>query len=391
MNILYFHRTQAKGVEGVHIGEIVKAWRRLGHVVRVISPVGDRTGDGSNKNAARGASGLQGRALSFISSKVPEILFEIAEILYNLVSLFQANRQGKQRVDVVFERYAIFAFAGAIFAYFTNSRLIMEVNYTSRSELVRKRSRLLAPLAHWVDSRVFARAFTLVAVSTNLKTHLINEFCIAPERIIVLPNAADPEVFNMEKVSPPEAYIGSRGKTIGFVGGFYPWHGLELLLKAFQIVEAQVPEANLMLIGDGPMMPAIREMCVRMKLVEKVTLTGHIPHTELPRFLTLFHIGVMPDSNDYGSPMKIFEYMSLGKPVVVPDYGPLLDAIEDGEQGMVFPARNVSKLAECLVALLTDEERYQRMSAAARKKIVTKHNWMSNAQSILATLPESLK
>jgi glycosyltransferase involved in cell wall biosynthesis len=92
----------------------------------------------------------------------------------------------------------------------------------------------------------------------------------------------------------------------------------------------------------------------------------------------------MPDSNDYGSPMKIFEYMSMGKPVVVPDYPPLLDVVNDNEEGRVFPARNVPEMAACLEMLLTDTMAYQRMAEQARRKIVTKHNWLDNGRAILS-------
>ena len=142
-----------------------------------------------------------------------------------------------------------------------------------------------------------------------------------------------------------------------------------------------------MLIGDGPMLPAIREQSEKLGLASRVILTGRIGHKELPGYIRLFDVGVMPDSNDYGSPMKIFEYMSLRKPVVVPDYGPLLDAIEDGKEGRIFKARDVQQMADCLTMMLSDQATYDRMSEQARNKILSKHNWLNNGKAILAMLP----
>lgn len=382
MKIVYLHRTQAKGVEGVHIGEIVKAWRKIGHEVRLLSPVDEQLGD-APANEVANKPGLKQKLFRFVSSRLPEFFFELAEIGYNLVALNQARKLGRANVDFIFERYAIFAFAGAFLAKRWNKPFVVEVNYTSCSALVRERSALLAPLARRVDAYIFRRATGLAAVSTELKRHLMEEFGVPQEKIIVLPNAADPDIFDMAKVTREPRYANAQLKTIGFVGGFYPWHGLDLLLQAFQKMSARIPDSRLLLVGDGPMMPAIREQSEKMGLADRVLLTGRVAHQHLPGYLAIFDVGVMPDSNDYGSPMKIFEYMSLAKPVVVPDYGPLRDAVDDGVEGRIFAPKDIEAMANCFVDVLLNEETYQRMSHAARKKILNKHNWLNNAKQIL--------
>lgn len=384
MNILYFHRTQAKGVEGVHIKEIVRAFQRLGHKVDIVSPVGDRLGDKTSSAKAAAAPGWRERFYRSLSHYLPELIFELAELLYNFQALRQARRTlDSSKVDMIFERYAIFGVAGAYLSKKWNKPLIIEVNYTSCSALVRHRSALLKPLARRLDQRIFDRALGLVAVSSRLKQHLMEVYGIPPEKIIVLPNAADPDVFDISRVVRKSLPF-TGGKIIGFVGGFYPWHGLDLLLSAFQSVAQKVGDARLLLVGDGPMMAEIRQRVHQSGLGDRVVLTGKVPHQDLPGYIANFYVGVMPDSNDYGSPMKIFEYMSMGKPVVVPDYPPLLDVVNDNEEGRVFPARNVQEMAACLEMLLTDTMAYQRMAEQARRKIVTKHNWLDNGRAILS-------
>lgn len=344
MDILYLHRTQARGVEGVHVSEIVKAFRHEGHRVGIVSPVGDRL---EGEAPPTTAHARQERLFDAVSRHMPELAFELAELLYNFQAHRQARRSfGPANVDVIFERYAIFAVAGAWLSKRWKRPLIVEVNYTSCSPLVRQRSRLLRPLARRLDRYVFNQAAGLVAVSSQLKRHLIEEYGVPPEKIVVLPNAADPQAFDPSRIAPKA--LPTQGRIIGFVGGFYPWHGLELLLDAFQVVAQTVDDSRLLLIGDGPTLPAIRERIGQMGLEQRVLLTGRVPHRDLPAYIAAFHVGVMPDSNDYGSPMKIFEYMAMGKPVVVPDYPPLLDAVSDGEEGKVFRARDVQGMAECL-------------------------------------------
>lgn len=383
MNIVYFHRTQARGVEGVHIGEIVKAFRHLGHQVTLVSPVGERLGNEAAKPGAANAPSLKERLYGFVSRNLPEFIFELIELGYNLQALRQTHRQvDMTQVDMLFERYAIFSVIGAYLSKKWGKPLIVEVNYTSCSPLVRRRSVFLMPLARYVDRYIFNQATGLAAVSSHIKQHLIDTYGIPAEKIVVLPNAADPEVFDMNRITRV-TIPGATGKIIGFVGGFYPWHGLEMLLEVFRTVAEKVEAAQLLLVGDGPMMTTIRQKVHEYRLDDRVILTGKVAHPDLPGYIANFDIGIMPDSNDYGSPMKIFEYMSMGKPVVVPDYPPLLDVVQDGQEGRVFRARNVREMADCLIMLLTDTAAYTRMALQARRKVVNQHNWLVNVTAIL--------
>ena len=382
LKILYLHRTQADGVEGVHIGEIVTAMRRLGHHVEIVSPVGNRLGDGGLA-AAPTPPTLKQRALRLVSRILPEWCFELLELSYSLLAIADVRRRfTPDDVDVIFERYAIFAFAGAHLARAWHKPFYLEVNYTCQSALVRRRSAILKPLARSVDRLVFRRATGLFPVSSVLKDHLVRDYAVAPEKIRVLPNAADPARFDPAKTAP----VPGAGRAIGFVGGFYPWHGLDLLLAAFRQVAPEFPDTYLLLVGDGPMRATIERQALAVGLEQRVLLPGRAPHRELVSSLARFHVGVVPDSNDYGSPMKVFEYMAMAKPVIAPDYGPLRDALTDGEEGLLFRPGDAGDLARCLRTLLSDPASYERMASAARSRVVATHNWTANARVILQTI-----
>lgn len=381
MNLLYLHRTQAQGVEGVHIGEIVKAMRRLGHTVRIVSPVGDRFGDEAAAGAAK-PTGMR-KLYGFVTRHLPEVAFELLELAYNLKAVRDIRRHARpDDVDAIFERYAIFGLAGAYVARRWGKPLYLEINYTSQSALVRRRSRLLQPLARALDRRLFRQAAGLFAVSSYLKDHLVRDFGVPADKVYVLPNAADPDVFDPARIAAAPA----DGRLIGFVGGFYRWHGLPLLLEAFTRIAPDFADARLLLIGDGPMRSEIERRVASNGLRERVLLPGRMPHAALPAQMASFHVGVMPDSNDYGSPMKIFEYMAMGKPVVVPDYGPLRDCVSDGEEGFIFRPGDAADLARCLARLLDDAALYRRMAERARRRVLERHNWRRNAETILQTM-----
>lgn len=387
MKIVYVHRTRAQGVEAVHIGQIVQGFRKLGHEVQMLSPVGDFiehvTPPKAQAAAAPGKPGLLHRLID----RMPEVAFELMELAYNAKALWEGMRRFRRgTVDGVYERYAIFAVAGMLLARWWKVPFVIEVNYTSLSPLVRQRSAWLKPLARWVDRLLFRSATHLLAVSSYLKQHLIEEFGIEPDRISIVPNAADPAVFDPEKALQAEAPALPAGRIVGFVGGFYRWHGLDLLVDAFLRIADEFPDANLLLVGDGPMRGEIEALAKEKGLSQRVLMPGRIAHAKLVPYVARFDMGVMPDSNLYGSPMKVFEYMSMAVPVVVPDYAPLQDVVTDGVQGRIFRRRDAEHLAACMRELLSDDPLRRQMGRNARQSVLDKHNWLNNASTSLAFL-----
>jgi len=318
----------------------------------------------------------------------PEFLFESAELLYNLPGYSVALTTAKRlRCDFIFERYAILGVVGALLSAHLSLPWVLEVNYTSQNQLVRQRSRIFRSFAKSLEQKMFLRSSGLVTVSSFLRDHLVEDYGARPTRVFVLPNAADPAVFHPGV--QPQRECGTHvldGKIIGFVGGFYPWHGLDLLLDAFLSLKNEVPSAKLLLVGDGPERRRLEERAKSSGVGHRVLFAGPVSHGDLPKWIASFHIGVMPDSNEYGSPMKIFEYMSMGKPLVVPDYMPLRDAVDDGVEGLIFPPGCADALAQRMRLLIEDNDTYTRMAEAARRRVVHRHNWEQNARAILDIL-----
>ena len=128
MNILYIHRTQAKGVEGVHIRGVVEALRELGHRVEIFSPMGDSLEAAEESGQAQPVSRWKARIYWIISRVTPEIVFEILEIGYSLYGFRQARRKFRSsEIDAIFERYAIFGMIGARLAARWNKPLVLEI------------------------------------------------------------------------------------------------------------------------------------------------------------------------------------------------------------------------------------------------------------------------
>ena len=390
--ILVLHRTQGHGVEAVHLRGMVDAMRDAGHRVDLLGP------PGADPYAPPGPAGRPRLAARF-ARQAPELLFELAEQAYDRrLAGRLAALAADTRPDLIYERYAFFGSAGGRFAARLGLPHVLEVNYTVADPLVRRRSRLLAGAARRSEGALFRRASLLAAVSSRLVERVAAQG-VAAERVLLMPNAVDRRWWEAAAGQAP-ATLPARlagEPVVGFVGGFYPWHGVDRLVEALRRCRAAGLPGGLLLVGDGPERPRIEAAVAAAGLAERSLLTGTLPHSELPAWIAAMDICVMPDSNDYGSPMKVFEYMSLGRPVLAPDLPPLRDAIDDGVQGRLFTAVEpaagaaaaadpVAPLEAGLAALLADAPLRARLGAAARRRVGEQHTWQENWRRVEAAL-----
>lgn len=382
LNILYHHRTQGKGVERVHILGIVNSWRKGGHEVDIVSPPGVSLDD--RKNLERDQKNNH-RTWKRIAKYAPEFLFELLEVGYNLWAFIVLSRKIRiKRYDLLFERYSLLCLAGLVAAKCHSLPFLLEVNYTSYTPIVRRRTFISRVLEHLVERVLFRKVDGIVAVSSYLKGHLI-EMGVRENKILVLPNAADPAKFNPEiNGDHVKAKWGlQRNKIVGFVGYFHPWHGIEFLLETYTQVRKEVEEVIYLLVGQGPVYEKMCEVVKRKGLDEKILLVGNVSHEKISKYIGAFDIAVMPHSNVYGSPMKIPEYMAMGKVVVAPRLGPIEDIIQDGKNGLLFEPGNQEQFIQRVSTALMNDELRNAIGKAARLSILEKHNWQTNSEKIL--------
>ena len=382
MNILFHHRTQGHGVERVHILGMVSGFMQAGHTVEIVSPPGVTVSpnNGTETVSHQEIMSPWKKVVRFL----PGLFFELMELFYNGVSFRRLARQMKKtRFDMIYERYAFLHFSGALLAARHRIPLYLELNFTSMTPLYRKRSRLIGPIQKALERRIFSAADGLIVVSTSLKEKLIEDG-YAPHRILVTPNAVDSQFLEEQHESVRKELKLDSKRVIGFVGGFYPWHGVDMLIQILPDLVREVPNVAALLIGDGPLRLSLQKQVETMGLTDCVRFTGQIAHAILPRYVAAFDVGVLPDSNDYASPMKVYEYMAMGKPVIAPKLAPLEEGIIDGKVGLLFCPQNKKALAEAIITLLTDEAKRHEMGEAARCHVRQNHTWKNNAAAVLA-------
>lgn len=385
MKFLYHHRTLGRGGEGVHIASMVRALETLGHTTRVASPSGvDPLAMAGDSPIDKGQSKVRGinRIWKFVSCWVPDIVFEILEISYNLVVAFRlAPRLNRRSQDVYYERYAFFMFMGVFLAKYFGWPVLLEVNEVVGVQ--RARNQLLIPVSKWFEKMIFEKADVILTVSSFLKEEVLKRGGKAGA-VHVIPNAVDSQV--IETVETGEDirnhYKFNGNIVVGFAGWFDAWDRLDLLIDVVRDVHNEYPFVRLILVGNGPVVPMLTEQIRNNKLEEVVFLTGPVPRSQVLSYIAAMDICVLPDSNVFGSPIVLFEFMGMGKAVIAPDLLPIRDIIEDGTDGLIVQRGDPHSLRQALSLLVSNHALRLELGARARQKVVDKHTWHENGKQV---------
>jgi glycosyltransferase involved in cell wall biosynthesis len=388
VNFIYHHRTAGRGGESLHIMHVVEALEAQGHSVDIVSPPGvdPRKTAGApplDKVAQANATGLS-RVWRWISCRAPQFVFELAELAYN-VHAARAVRAAlrKNPETAYYERYAFFLWAGVWMAKRYGRTVILEVNEVTG--LRRARGQLMRPVMAAIERYVFSRADYILTVSSRLRQEVIQRGG-HPSRAIVVPNAIDPEsLIDIAEAPALQRRWGISGKTVvGFVGWFDRWDRLELLIDAASRLAPTRPELRLLLVGDGPVAADLREKVRREGLDDLVVFSGAVPRKQVPACIAAMDICVLPDSNQFGSPMVLFEFMGLARAVVAADVPPVRDVVHDGDTGLIVRP-DADELQAALAKLLDQPEQRRLMGQRAQARVLAHHTWAATARQI-ATL-----
>lgn len=278
--------------------------------------------------------------------------------------------------DLLYERYSLFSDVGASMTDDYQLPYLLEVNAPLIVERQRVEPLPLAPLAWDIERYIFTRARALLAVSNAVRTYVVEQGG-RPERVHVLPNGVDTSRFHggiSSQEVRTELSLAERF-VVGFAGSLKPWHGVDLLIEAFAAVAR--PNWTLLIVGDGPERTHLEEQARILPESHHIVFTGAVPHERVPQYVSAMDLAVAPFrsvDNFYFSPLKLFEYLAMGKPVVASAVGQISEVIRDGENGVLFEPDNARALAQALIRVATDEQLRINLVAHAGREITTWHD-----------------
>lgn len=384
MRILYHHRTRGTGVEGVHISGVIDSLKGLGHRVTEVALV-SAARESRHRELEKKPRAM--RKLMFSMAKyAPNKLFRIAELVYGCTAFLKIARVlRRERHDLLYERYAYFNFGGIVAGKIFRIPVILEVNIVTTLNDVRRME--FRAIARYIEEKLLHSADAIFVVSDFLKAHLVSRG-VKEEKIHVQPNAfsaaGERAAGGGQVVNESLERLMSGRVVIGFLGRLVPWYRLDCLLKVFHSIHRRHPDTCLVLVGDGTERGLLESMAGELSIGESVHFCGEVSHEGALGLLEVFDVGVIPSTNRWGSPMKLFEYMGMGVPVVAPDLDVITSVMRDGAHGRIFPLDDFAAMERALEGLVVDPDLRKTMGEDARAHVMANHTWERAAENIMS-------
>lgn len=236
-------------------------------------------------------------------------------------------------------------------------------------------------LTRALESYALKRVDAITTICEGLRNDILGRD-ILPKKVTVIPNAVNIENFKMGEKSNPKLAedLGLNNKILlGFIGSFYAYEGLNILLQALPKMLAQNPDIRILLVGGGPQENELKTQAIQLGIKDKVVFTGRVPHNQVQHYYNLIDVLVYPRLQmrltDLVTPLKPLEAMAQGKLLMASDVGGHLELIQDKKTGIIFKSDNSDALATKALDLLSKNNSWPALRAAARNYVETERNW----------------
>lgn len=232
-----------------------------------------------------------------------------------------------------------------------------------------------------LETYALRRVSAVTTICEGLRGDIVGRG-IPGDRVTVIPNAVDVDQFPGASGPDPslqrELHLeGSR--VLGFIGSFYHYEGLELLLRSLPLVLERAPDVRVLLVGGGPEDANLRRQAESMGLGDRIRFLGRVPHGQVNRYYDLIDLLVYPRLQtrltDLVTPLKPLEAMAQGRLLIASDVGGHRELIRDGENGGLFRAGDPAALAAAVLGVLGAPERWPALRSAGRRFVETERTW----------------
>jgi len=356
----------------VHVSAVAEGLARRGHEVHVL--------------ASAGATGFPAGPVHWTAMRAPFGRKELRWARTRAVTQLARTLAP----DAIIERYYNFGGEGILAGATLGTRTMLEVNapvidYPGSSKARVDRLLLVEPMRRWRE-RICRQATVIVTPSAA-----ILPADTPSSKVVELEWGADTTRFRPDAAGPLP-FTRRPGVLAVFAGAFRRWHGAERLVDAMrQLRDRGVTDVFAVLIGDGPELPRVRAAAEGLA---HVSFTGPVPHHAMPACLAAADVGVAPFTPDahgplalgfYWSPLKIFEYMASGLPVVAPALPRIAALAAHGREAMLYERSDPNGLADAVIAL-RDPQLRARLGAAARERALRDYSWDAHCEALEAAL-----
>lgn len=239
-------------------------------------------------------------------------------------------------------------------------------------------------LTRALETHALKRADAVTTICEGLRRDIVARG-IPADKVTVIPNSVDIDKFAVGGVADQDlkTRLGLQGaRLIGFIGSFYAYEGLDILLRAAPALSAERPDLRILLVGGGPEDARLRQMAKDLGIADKVVFTGRVPHDQVQMYYDLLDVLVYPRLSmrltDLVTPLKPLEAMAQGRVLAASDVGGHLELIVDGKTGVLFKADDPQALADKVGALADAQDDWPALRAAGRQFVESERNWKAS-------------
>lgn len=232
-----------------------------------------------------------------------------------------------------------------------------------------------------LETHALKRADAVTTICEGLRRDIVARG-IPANKVTVIPNAVDIDKFAVggEADQDLKRQLGLAGhRLIGFIGSFYAYEGLDVLLRAVPALSARAPDLRVLLVGGGPQDANLRQLAKDLNIADKVVFTGRVPHDQVQKYYDLLDVLVYPRLSmrltDLVTPLKPLEAMAQGRILAASSVGGHRELIDDGKTGILFAPDDPAALAGKVGDLLDAQSTWPALRLAGREYVETERNW----------------
>jgi len=374
VKILYHHRIASKDGQYVHVEELTEALKQLGHEIIMVCP-------GITQSSGFGS---EGGLVPLLKKFIPGFIYELLELSYAFYAYFKLSKAVKRHEpDCLYERYNLYSPAGVWIKRRYNLPMLLEVNAPIFKERSKYNGISIPWLAKWSERYSWTGADIVLPVTRVLATYVL-EAGVDESCVVVIPNGIDlKKLQNLpDNMAAKKRLSLEQRQVLGFTGFVREWHGMERVVEL--LAKYKNENWHLLLVGDGPARESIEQKAKDLQMSDYVSITGVIPREEVMNYIMAFDVALQPDVVSYASPLKLFEYLALGRAVVAPDSENIREILRNNVDALLFDQNDEGAFIRSVEELCGNTDLRNRLGDAGKSTINDKGlTWENNARRVV--------
>jgi glycosyltransferase involved in cell wall biosynthesis len=374
-NILFYHRIvhDDRSTHLIHVHELTANLIKLGYDVKFVE---------MDKIKQSSLPGITAIIYKFRNSDVRKFFLACNLLL-----------KTKNRPDLIYMRHNLYD-SGCILSKLFHIPIIIEVNgiVHDEMELWRNRNSMFLKFVDRLEKFNLNKANKLIVVTYKLKDILHNEYQIPLDRIVVIENGANVELFEQVDISIAKRKLNldSNKRYICFVGSLSPHQGVEYLIKCAPVVLKKFPNICFLIVGNGKLKDELMGLAKMLGVEKSIIFTGMIPYENVNLYINSSEICIAPRVGLYvekigASPLKLCEYMACGKPVIASNISGIVELLKNSGGGITIGPENPNDLAMSIISLLRNDDLRRQMGELGYKYVIEHYSWRNVAKMVAET------